>query len=62
MSDVAVNVYTGSVDRIHCLKRHGSLSCSLPNESSCDCPGGCRVIIACLLVYKGNQLPVYGFL
>jgi len=41
------------------LKHSGSLSCSLENNLSCDCPGGYRGNITCSLAYKGYQLPVY---
>jgi len=59
MRDVAIKVYIRSFDRFYRLKHSESLTCSLENELSCDCPGGCRGNIACLLAYKGSQLPVY---
>jgi len=59
MRDVAVTFYIRGSDRFYRLKHSGWLSCSLDNESSCDCPEGCRGNIACLLAYTGYQFPVY---
>jgi len=59
MRDVAVNVYIQSCHRFYRLKHSRSLSCSLNNELSCNCPGGCRRNFACYYAHKGYQLPVY---
>jgi hypothetical protein len=44
----AANIYKWSFDRFYRLKRSGSLSCSIENEFSCDCPEGCGETTSCL--------------
>jgi len=56
---MAANGYIKSFDRFYALKRSGSLSRSIENELSCDCPGGCRETSSCLLGYKGCENLVY---
>jgi len=56
---MAANVYIWSFERFHSLKCSGSLSCSIENEWSCNCLGGCQRTISCLSAYKGCQNLVY---
>jgi len=51
--DVAVFVYIRSVHCKYRLNCSRTLSCSIENEISCYCPGGCHGNIFCLCAYKG---------
>ena len=56
---MAANGYIWRFDWFYRLKRSGSLSRSIENELSCDCPGGCRETTSCSLAYTGCQNLVY---
>jgi len=56
---MTANVYIWSFDWFYMVKRAESLSCSIENELSYDCPGGCHGSISCLSAYKGCQNIVY---
>jgi len=49
--DVGVGVYKWSFDVLWRLKCSWTLCCSIEDELSCDCPGGCQ-----LLVYRYLRL------